>query len=69
MKKYRWAIVGTGTICSKFCDALRSVENAEIAAVCSRSYERGSEFAERFGIPEVYADLEELCENDGVDLV
>lgn len=69
MKTYRWAIVGTGTICSKFCGALHTVENAEIAAVCSRSYEKGSEFAGRFGISEVYTELEEMCARDDIDVV
>ncbi len=69
MKKYKWGIIGTGVICTKFCSALSTLENAEIAAVCSRSSERGREFADKFGIEAVYTDADEMCAEAGIDIV
>ena len=32
MKKYKWGIIGTGWISTKFCRALKKLDNAEITA-------------------------------------
>jgi len=69
MKKYKWGIIGTGNICARFCEALQLLDNAEIAAVCSRDKERGEAFAQRFGIASVCTDVQTLCEMDDIDIV
>ncbi len=69
MKKYKWGIIGTGHISSKFCEALGQLENAEIAAVCSRDRQRGEDFAKRFGISAVYTDEREMCEQSDIEIV
>ncbi len=68
-KKYRWGIVGTGRMCSRFCQALALVENAEISAVCSRSLGKAQSFADQFGIKGVYDSVLDLAAADDVDIV
>ena len=69
MKKYRWGIVGTGRMCHTFCRALQLLENAEIAAVCSRSIQKAQQFAEEFGIEGVYDDVLSMAADEKVDIV
>ena len=69
MKKYRWGIVGTGRMCHAFCRALQLLENAEIAAVCSRSQEKAQQFAEEFCIEGVYDDVLSMAADEKVDIV
>lgn len=51
-KPVRWAILGTGTISTKFATALRDIPDASIAAVGSRTAERARVFGTEFGVPE-----------------
>lgn len=69
MKIIKWGIIGTGRICTRFCEALAELENAEIAAVCSRDRQRGEDFAERFDIAAVYTDVNEMCAQADIDVV
>lgn len=69
MSKTRWGIVGTGTICNKFCNALKTIENAEITAVCSRTEEKGKAFAEKFSIPSVFTDVAQMAKCGDVDVI
>jgi len=48
---FRFVILGAGQIASKFADAVRRIEGAEVIGVGSRSMERGAEFAKTNGIP------------------
>ncbi len=68
MKKFKWGIVGTGTICSSFCSALQTLDNAEIYAVCSRTQENASSFAEKFGAKLTFTDITEMAKSD-VDII
>lgn len=68
-KQYKWGIIGTGRICTRFCEALSELEGARIAAVCSRDKARGEQFAARFGISEVYTDEYEMCREADIDIV
>ena len=44
-------------------------EGAEVTAVCTRRPERAQEAADRFGIPHVFTDYEEMVKADFVDAV
>lgn len=48
---FRFVILGAGQIASKFADAVRRIEGAEVIGVGSRSMERGAEFARVNDIP------------------
>ncbi|MFY1046088.1 Gfo/Idh/MocA family protein [Chryseobacterium sp. GP-SGM7] len=69
MKKIRWGILGTGTIAHKFASDLKFVENAELVAVGSRSFENAKAFADKFNIPLSFGSYEELVNSDKIDIV
>lgn len=56
----RWAIMGTGYIANRFAKGLSQVEQATLAAVVSRSRERGEAFAAEHGGEAVYTDPGEM---------
>ncbi|CEM02222.1 unnamed protein product [Vitrella brassicaformis CCMP3155] len=59
--KVRWAVIGTGNICSDFCAALKLVDNAETVAVAARELPKAQAFAKRFGIGKAYGSYDELA--------
>lgn len=65
----RWGILATGGIAATFTEALRSLPDAEIVAVGSRSLDGAKDFAERYGIPRAYGSWAELAADDGVDII
>ncbi len=69
MNQYRWGIIGTGTICDKFCRALKTIERASISAICSRTTEKGEQFAALHGAKNVYTEIEAMCRSGEVDIV
>ena len=69
MKKFRWAIVGTGYIANEFAKGMREVEDAEIAAVVSRSKESGEKYAAAHNGGAVYTDFGEMLDRERVDAV
>ena len=68
MKKYNWGIIGAGNIAGKFAEDLQLLPNARLTAVSSRSPERASAFAEKYGIPEWYGSWEGVANNPGIDI-
>lgn len=69
MKTIRWGIAGPGNIANKFAKAVLNADGAVLAAVASRSPERGRSFADTYGIETVYGSYEELAASDLVDAV
>ena len=57
-RNIRWAITGTGYIANRFAQGMMQVKDATLAAVMSRSAEKGKEFAGKYGGAAVYTDLE-----------
>lgn len=68
-EKIRWIIVGTGHISEEFAKGIDVVESAVIAAVVSRSMEKGIYFAQKYRCPKVYTDFEEALKNETADIV
>lgn len=64
-----WGIVGTGYIADRFVDSMQHVDGARAAAVVSRSMERGSAFAQKFGIEQIYLSCDELARDPAIDIV
>ncbi len=67
--KIKWGIVGPGKIATSFAEDLELVQDAEIAAVASRSFERAQQFADKFNIPNAFGSYEELFNSEAVDIV
>lgn len=68
-KIIRWAILGTGTIATKFAEDLQSLDGATIAAVGSRSRAAAEKFGARFNIPHRYSDYASMAQDAEVDCV
>lgn len=68
MKKIRFATVGTN-ITDTFLQAAREVSGFELAAIFSRSEERGKAFARRHGAARYFTDLEEMAGWEGYEAV
>lgn len=69
MKKVRFGVVGTNFITDWVIAGAREDERFELASVCSRTRERGEEFAAKHSIPHVFTSLEEMAASDKVDAV
>lgn len=69
MNKVRWGIIGTGGIATKFANAVKNADGAELVAVASRNIEKANEFADINGIEKRFGSYEELTKFDGVDAI
>lgn len=67
--KFRWAIIGTGQIAHQFAEDLAFVKTAELMAVCSRTQENASRFAQEFQISSSFSDVSEMLETAEIDVV
>jgi hypothetical protein len=56
----RWGVLAPGTIAGDFVATVRRNTDQKVAAVASRSIERGRRFAERDGIERVHESYEAL---------
>ncbi len=65
----RWGIAATGKIAASMCTALRTLPDAEVVAVGSRSQDAADAFAQQFGIPRAHGSYEELWADPDVDIV
>lgn len=68
-EKIGFAIVGTNFISDRFAEAVITSDVAELTAVCSRKFDTGSAFAEKYGIKSVYTDYAEMLLDSRVDAV
>ena len=72
MEKIKIALVGTGSICrSAHMPAYKKRDDVEIIACADIDFGKAQKFAEDYGIPAVYASVEELlanCKPDYVDV-
>jgi predicted dehydrogenase len=67
--KIRWGIIGPGKIAIEFANDLVQVSDAELNAVASRNMDRAKEFANTYGIPNVFDDYDQLFACDTVDVI
>lgn len=68
-KIIKWGIVGAGNIANKFAKAVKNVKGAELTAVASQSEGKGSVFADKYDIKNVFTSYEEMAKSDIVDAV
>ena len=67
--KIRFGVVGTNFITDWVIAGAREDERFEPAAVCSRTQERGAEFAAKHNIPHIFTSLEDMVQSDIIDAV
>ncbi len=68
-RRVRWGILGTGSIANQFATALKSLDDAQIVAVGSRTQSSADAFAERFAVPHRHASYAALAADPDVDIV
>jgi predicted dehydrogenase len=69
VRKFRWGILGTGSIARQFVRGLNSVPEAEVLAVGSRSEASAERFADKRNIPRRHASYQALASDPAVDVV
>jgi predicted dehydrogenase len=68
-KTIRWGILGTGLIAREFAQGLRSVADAQLLAIGSRTLATADECARQLGVPRAYGSYEDLLKDADVDVV
>lgn len=56
MRDIKWAVLGTGVIANEMAQAL-SKNGKMIYSVANRTYEKGVDFAKKYGIEKVYDNI------------
>jgi predicted dehydrogenase len=64
-----WGVVGTGDVSRYLVSDLRTLDSARLAAVCSRSPDRGREFAAEFGFGRAHASMADFLGDERVEIV
>ncbi|GIO98628.1 putative oxidoreductase YulF [Paenibacillus lautus] len=65
----RFAVIGTNWITERFLQAALETEEFILAAVYSRTEEKGKAFAAKYADPKVYTDLVTMLQDDEIDAV
>ncbi|HEL2321996.1 TPA: Gfo/Idh/MocA family oxidoreductase [Streptococcus suis] len=66
--KYKWATLGTGVIANELVQALQAM-GGNLYSVANRTYEKGVEFAQKYGIEKVYEEIDQVFEDPEVDII
>jgi len=67
--KIRWGIVGLGSIAHHFAKDLRLVDDAQLAAVASRSLDKAKAFALEYKSENAFGSYLELFQSNAVDVI
>lgn len=68
MKELRWATLGCGVIANQLEKAMES-KGRKLYSVANRTYSKGVEFAEKYGIPKVYEQIDDVFDDEMVDVI
>lgn len=68
-QKFRWGILGLGSIAKKFAIGLQSAPGARLTAVGSRTREKADAFGQEFGAEKSYGSYAEVANDPDVDAV
>lgn len=68
-QEVRFGIIGTSKITDTFLTAALKHKDFRITAVYSRSEEKGRKFGEKYGVTDIFTDLEALAESNLIDAV
>ncbi len=69
MATLKVGIIGLGGIARSHCDAIATLDNAEVVAVADLFEEKRRQYMEEYGIPRGYPSHTELLEDDEIDAV
>lgn len=65
----KFATIGTSWITEKFISASKTVKDVKLTAVYSRSEEKARAFAEKFGVENIFTDLQTMAQSTLFDAV
>jgi len=68
-RKTRVAIIGCGMIADQHADQLRYIPGCELVAACDTDELMARQLADRYNIPQVFTDAEEMLRAGGMDAV
>ena len=63
------AIIGTSKISDEFIQAVGKVDECQLKAIYSRSYEKGIEFGAKYKINDIIINFKDLCNRSDIDMV
>jgi len=69
MAKFKWGILGTGSIAHKFAEGLTAIPDAELLAVGSRTQEKADKFGAEFKVPRRHASYAALAADPDVEAI
>lgn len=69
MEEIRLGTIGSGVIVRSFLDNVKRTQGIRLAAVCSRSAEKGRALAEEYGAEKVYTDMDAFLRDEEVNFV
>ena len=68
MAKTRWGLLGAGIILDRWMKGFQQVEDAEVAAIASRTPETARRMADRYGIKDALT-YDEILKRDDIDVM
>ena len=68
-RKVKVGIIGCGKIAQTHAKSLSMLDEADFVAVCDMDSARAREFAEQFGVPNVFSDMNEMLTSGLVEAV
>lgn len=68
VKKYNWAVLGTGVIANETATAMAK-NGRRLYAVGNRTHEKAVAFAEKYGIEKVYDDFNDMFTDPDIDII
>lgn len=67
-KELNWAVLGTGVIANEMAMALQKMGKS-LYSVANRTHEKAVAFAEKYGVPVVYDNIDDVFADENVDVI
>lgn len=68
MKTYNWVTLGCGVIAHQLADAMQQ-EGRTLYGVANRTYSKAKDFAEKYHIPKVYENIQDIFTDENIDII
>ena len=65
---YNWVSLGCGVIANQLAQAMEK-QGRTLYGVVNRTYNKAVEFAEKYNIPKIYKDIDEVLSDKNVDII
>ena len=66
--RYNWATLGTGVIANELAQALEKL-GGKLYSVANRTYAKGVDFAQKYGIEKVCDQIDDVFKDENVDII